>query len=102
MNIESILFKALLLDGNETCELNQDTYNYFRRLLIELIKIKYNIRYCTNKNCSCHPESVIKILLENYDLYNFLNDNKLLVDITNLITNYEPIVADGIYNDCLE
>lgn len=99
MDIDKILFKALLLDGNETCELSQDIYNYFKRLLIALTKIKYSIRYCTNENCPCHPESTIKELMKNYNLCEFLNDNKLFDCITNLVTDYKPIIADGIYND---
>ena len=98
-NIEKILFKALLLDGNETYGISNNTYEKFRTLLIELTKIKYNIRYCSDLNCLCHPESNIKKLLEYEELAMFLEDNRLLEDIVDLINNYDPIIADGIYND---
>jgi len=98
-DIEKILFKALLLDGNETCEISKDTYEKFKILLIELAKIQYNIRYCSNPNCLCHPESTVHKLLADEEIIVFLEDNNLLDNIVELINNYEPIVADGIYND---
>lgn len=98
-DIEKILFKALLLDGNETCEISADAYEKFKLLIIELTKIKYNIRYCSNQNCPCHPESKIAKLLGDEEIIVFLEDNNLLDDIVELTKNYNPIIADGIYND---
>jgi hypothetical protein len=96
---DKILFKALLLDGNETCELNVNTYKKFTRLLIELTKIKYDVRYCSNPNCKCHPETTIKELFKDDILVEFLKVNNIYKSIYDLISDYEPIIADGIYND---
>lgn len=100
IDIDKILFKVLLLHGNESTFLDFDTYQLFKNLLIELTKIKYNIRYCSNKNCPCHPESAIKKLLsESKTLCDFLQENHLLEGIKCLVEDYKPIVAKGIYED---
>lgn len=98
-DIDKVLFKSLLLHGNETTLLNDITYQNYKTLLIELTKIKYDIRYCKNKNCPCHPETSIKRLLNNKDLCDFLQENRLLGSINDLIESYIPIVAEGIYED---
>lgn len=98
MNIDKLIFKMLLLDQNETQELSSDDYEYFRILIVELTKIKYNIRYCTNNNCPCHPESTLKKLLGKDNLAQFLKENNLLKEIEYLTINYVPIVAEGIFN----
>ena len=82
--IDKILKEILILDGNETCCLDNDTYLYFQMLIVELTKVKYNIRYCGNKNCPCHPESDIKKILEKESLVDFLKENKLYDDIIGL------------------
>jgi hypothetical protein len=99
INIDKILFKALLLHGNETNLLNDITYQNFKTLFIELAKIRYNIRYCDNENCSCHPESTIKKLLKDDELCDFLQVNHLLESVKCLIGDYKPIIAKGIYED---
>jgi len=92
--IDKVLKKALILDGNDTTNIKDEkTYKDFQHLLIELSKIKYNIRYCSNNNCPCHPESEIKKLLENEYLCGFLHEVKLLDDIKLLITDYKPITV---------
>jgi hypothetical protein len=96
---DKILFKALLLDGNETCELDTNTHAKFNKLLIELTKIKYDIRYCSNLNCPCHPETAIKELFKDNSLIEFLDENNLCDCIYELINVYDPVVADGIYNN---
>ena len=99
--IDKILFNLLLLDGNETNLLNDNnTIQNYRALVLELTKVKYNIRYCSNDNCPCHPEYAIKKLIEDDSLVNFLIENcykDIVDDIKNLVYNYTPIVAKGIY-----
>ena len=81
--IDRILFSLLLLDGNETNIIKVDTYNLFKTLLIELTKIKYNIRYCSKMNCICHPETIIKGILQDNNLKEFLINNSSLTDLFN-------------------
>ena len=69
MKLSETLFKLLILDGNETNFIeNEQTYNDFKLLIIETVKAKENIRYCSRMNCSCHPESSIRKILKNKDL----------------------------------
>lgn len=101
--IDKIIFELLLKDGNETNFIkNYDVYFNFQELIKELVKAKYNIRYCRNNNCSCHPEYRIKELMENEKLLEFLENycyKNISEDILELVTNYEPKIASGIYED---
>ena len=101
--IDRILFSLLLLDGNETNIIKVDTYNLFKTLLIELTKIKYNIRFCSKMNCICHPETIIKEILQDNNLKEFLINNSyyknIVDDIEELISDYNPIIAEGIYEN---
>ena len=131
--IDKIIFELLLKDGNETHFIeNANVYFDFQELIKELIKIKYDIRYCKNKGCCCHPEHSIKELIKElikikYDIRycknkgccchpehrikELMKNKKLLEflrnycykdiskDILELVTNYEPKVAKGIYED---
>jgi len=99
IDIDKLIFKVLLLDGNSSMLLERKSRTKFHTIIIELTKIKYDIRYCSNKNCGCHPESSIKILLEDKDLCKFLKDEHLFETISALIEDYEPIVAKGIYEN---
>ena len=99
--MDKILFKLLLLDGNETHYLKNDkNYRDFQALLIEVAKVEKNIRFCNNKKCPCHPEYMIKKLLQNEELRNFLNEwSKGVVEsLEKWCETYVPVVADEIYN----
>lgn len=93
--IDNIIIKLLLLDGNETNLLdNIDDYKNFRRLIIELVKIKYDIRWCSNDNCKCHPETTIRTILENnLELHSFLDTFIKLDDVKSMINVYENITV---------
>lgn len=100
--MNKILFKLLLLDGNETALIqNGETYQHFKSLIVEVAKANNDIRYCSNHNCKCHPESAIKSLLKNKELVSFLNEfaKGLVEDLTELCETYSPVVAKGIYED---
>lgn len=101
--IDKLIFELLLKDGNETNFIeNAYVYFDFQELLKELIKIKYDIRYCKNKDCCCHPEYRIKQLMKNKKLLEFLKKycyKDISKDILELVTNYEPKIAKGIYED---
>lgn len=79
--IDKLLHEVLMLHGNESnmikCEKTQSDFTSF---VIALTKLKYNIRYCSNKNCKCHPESTIKKLFKNEKLVEFVNMNAYLKD----------------------
>ena len=100
--MDKILFKLLLLDGNETSMIKGiETYKDFRSLTIEVAKASKNVRYCKNHHCSCHPESVIKILLKNKDLKDFLNNyaKGIVEDLEFLCEEYSPDIAKGIFEE---
>lgn len=92
--IDTLLVRMMLLDGNETTELTQEGQQYFKELIAELTKVKYDIRWCGNDKCSCHPESRIKqILLTKIDLGLFLAREGLFTRIKELIENYTPVTV---------
>ena len=101
--IDKIIFELLLKDGNETHLIGNANVNFdFQELIKELTKIKYDIRYCKKKDCCCHPEHRIKELMENEKLLEFLENycyKNISKDILELVTNYEPKIAKGIYED---
>ena len=86
-----ILYNLLLLDGNETTVLSCNTYMDYKCLLVEATKAEKNIRYCDTKGCSCHPESMIKVLLKNKELVDFLKEHINYEELIRLTNDYEPI-----------
>ncbi|AIY85376.1 hypothetical protein U729_3122 (plasmid) [Clostridium baratii str. Sullivan] len=96
-NKEEILTYLLLLDGNETSLISYETYEKFKVILIEVAKITQNIRYCSNPNCVCHPESKIKKILLDEKIRKFLNENRILEDIEEMVNNYTPQVSLKVY-----
>ena len=100
--MNKILFRLLLLHGNDTSFIKgTDTYYAFNELVVEVTKAVNNIRYCTRKGCSCHPESKIKKLLQDKYLVDFLHEYSkgLVNDLLRLCEDYEPIIAKGIFED---
>ena len=75
--IDKIIFELLLKDGNETNFIkNYDVYFNFQELIKELIK--------------------------NKELADFIKEycyKDIFKDISELVTNYEPKIAKGIYED---
>ena len=89
-----ILYDLLLLDGNGAKQLDKTTQDNFRALIVEVAKAEKNVRFCSIKGCSCHPETNIKILLEgNNELVKFLNGyhQNLVEDLLRHCDNYEAI-----------
>lgn len=100
--MEKILFELLVLDGNETAYMkDESTYRCYQQLIVEVTKIQHNIRYCKNHNCSCHPEYTVKELLKNEDLVEFLDEyiNGAVEFLNNWCDDYKPIVSKRIYED---
>lgn len=73
-NIDKIITNLLSLDNNETDFIeNANVYFNFQELIKELTKVKYNIRLCSNLDCCCQPEYIIRIVLKDKGLIDFLN-----------------------------
>lgn len=87
-DLDHLIHHLLLLHNNES-SIIQDVNDRldFDKLIVGLTMIKYNIRSCSNQNCSCHPESTIKLLLKNKVSVDFINDYSYLKekDISKLI-----------------
>ena len=82
-----IFVKLLIFEENETHLLSEDGKKLYNYLLIDLFQSKYDIRYCTNNNCSCQPETRIKKILEDKEIKNFLIKERLLDKIVEYINN---------------
>lgn len=75
--IDKIIFELLLKDGNETYYIeNSNVYFNFQELLKELMKNKKLIEFIEKY---CYKD--------------------ILKDILELITNYKPKIAKGIYEN---
>lgn len=86
-NIDEIITKLLMLDGNEANFIeNSNVYFNFQELLKELTKVKYDIRGCSNLNCCCQPEYTIRIVIKDKELIDFLS----------------KYCGENIYNDILD
>ena len=91
--IDNLIKKLLLLFGNETHELSRGCQNSFNELFMAISRIKYGIRYHEyNRECPCQPECEIKNLLEDSELKDFLERQKTLDQILELLNN--PINKD--------
>jgi hypothetical protein len=60
------------------------------------MKSKYDIRYCSNNQCPCHPETKIRRLLSNKELSQFLEEEHLYNTIIKIIneTNESVTIFD--------
>lgn len=101
MNVDEVIFRLLLIDGNESNELDSETRLLFEQLVIALVKMKYDVRWCSNLACPCWPESRINSFLINKTLAGFLIKNGIYESIVALLNEpqKQPIrtvwAADG-------
>lgn len=49
-----------LLIGIKNGEVNNETEQHYTNLILELTRYLHDIRYCSNPDCKCSPESGIK------------------------------------------
>lgn len=98
--IDKILIKCLLLDGNETSLLEYNDLIKFKFIIVELSKIKYDIRYCKKRKCKCHPESSIEYILKDAsdNLIEFLKQENIYEALKELIENYEIKISKYVYD----
>ena len=71
-----MLLDLLIEDGNKTNLMSKEAQNKYSMLITEVTKAYYDIRFCGNKGCVCHPERDIELLLQDKELSEFLKENK--------------------------
>ena len=98
--IDKVLIKCLLLDGNESSLLEYDDLIKFKFIIVELSKIKYDIRYCEKRKCRCHPESSIEYILKDAsdNLIEFLKKENIYEALKELIESYEVKISKYVYD----
>lgn len=79
--IDDVLKKLLELDIKDTQILDNYSYDLYRTLVIELTKIKINISPGYTLSC----KRLIRNLLTDYRLKNFLVAKKVIEDIEKII-----------------
>lgn len=79
--LDNTLKKILELDLKQTEILDEYTYNLYRTLVIELTKIRVNISEGYSMSC----KRLIKRILTDYRLKEFLVANKVIDDIEKII-----------------
>ena len=96
--MEDILFKLLLLDGNETSFLSEKEYENYKTLVIAVVEVIADI---IEKGCPCHPETTIKGILSQETIVKFLNDyaSGVVEQLEDWCKNYESKVSNKIFND---
>ena len=91
INLE-IVPTLLMLEGNESTTLSEKGQEKYKELLINVFKFMYDIRWCSQDNCPCQPETRIAELLGDEELASFLRRERVLefIDLeTNKTTVFE-------------
>lgn len=97
--LKYLLLDLLIADGNETIFMSKEAQNKYSRLITEVTKVYYDIRFCGNEKCECHPEYAIKRLLEDKELSEFLKENKFYNVLQEHIKDYNPKINARIYRE---
>jgi len=95
--MDKIIFKLLLLDGNETSVFCKESYDLFKSLIIEIVKIKYDVRWCDGLNCPCWAETKVLTILEDNKIKKFLTENNLYDTIKTLATYASEIPPNTVW-----
>ena len=96
--LKYLMLDLLITDGNEAIFMSKEGQSKYSRLIAVVAKAYYDIRFCSNKGCVCHPEHDIKLLLRDKELSDFLKENKFYDVLQEHIEDYEPKVNCRIYN----
>lgn len=74
-DIDIVIKEILSMDGNETNLLESgEDYQRFSRFLTNMVKKRYDIRWCSRVGCPCHPEhSMRRTLRKDSSLVQFLS-----------------------------
>lgn len=92
-SLDKILVQLLMCDGNSLTEESPETQTAVQKLILELTKVTYNIRYCVNVHCPCHPEPYIEKLCNIDDVKSYLIKENLYDKIKDIYINYYPITV---------
>lgn len=96
--LKYLMLDLLITDGNEAIFMSKEGQSKYSRLIAVVAKAYYDIRFCSNKGCVCHPEHDIKLLLRDKELSDFLKENRFYDVLQEHIEDYEPKVNCIIYN----
>lgn len=97
--LKYLMLDLLITDGNEAIFMSKEGQSKYSRLIAVVAKAYYDIRFCSNKGCVCHPEYDIKLLLQDKELSNFLKENDFYNLLQEHIKDYEPKVNCRIYRE---
>lgn len=97
--LKYLLLDMLIADGNETIFMSKEAQNKYSRLIVLVTKAYYDIRFCGNKVCVCHPEHDIKLLLQDKELSDFLKKNRFYYVLQEHIEDYNPKVNIRIHEE---
>jgi hypothetical protein len=87
-----------MLHHNESGELSLYTQNRFDDFIIDFTKLFFDIRYCSNENCSCQPEVRLeRIINDNSEIEKFLKKWKLYNEIMICIKSVDKNKIVGLY-----
>lgn len=97
--LKYLMLDLLITDGNEAIFMSKEGQSKYSRLIAVVTKAYYDIRFCGNKGCVCHPERDIELLLQDKELSEFLKENKFYNVLQEHIKDYEPKVNTRIYRE---
>lgn len=97
--LKYLMLDLLIADGNETIFMSKEAQSKYSRLIAVVVKSYYDIRFCSNKGCVCHPEYDIKLLLQDKELSDFLKENKFYNVLQEYVKDYDPKVNTRIYGE---
>lgn len=97
--LKYLLLDMLIEDGGSVHFLSKEGQSKYSRLIAVVAKAYYDIRFCGNKGCVCHPEHDIKLLLQDKELSDFLKENRFYDVLQEHIEDYEPKVNARIYGE---
>lgn len=97
--LKHLLLDMLIEDGNSVYFLSKEGQSKYSRLINVVAKAYYDIRFCSNKGCVCHPEYDIKLLLQDKELSDLLKENKVYNVLQEYVKDYNPKVNTRIYRE---
>lgn len=97
--LKYLMLDMLITDGNETNFMSKEGQSKYSRLIAVVAKAYYDIRFCSNKGCVCHPEYDIELLLQDKELSEFLKENKFYNVLQEYVKDYNPKVNTRIYRE---
>lgn len=97
--LKYLMLDMLIEDGNSVHFLSKEGQSKYSRLIAVVVKAYYDIRFCSNKGCVCHPEYDIELLLRDKELSEFLKENRFYDVLQEYVKDYDPKVNTRIYGE---